>query len=536
MLMNQLKRALRFYFITEQGVPGFPPIQQVPKAIRAGATIIQYRNKSFSSRCFEDVTAIRNICKCNAAPFIINDDILLAKAVSADGIHLGQEDEDPALARRILGAHAIVGKSVSSMDEFHHTDLSSCDYIGAGPVFSTRTKKDAKEVIGLSGLRAVVKASPVPVVAIGGIDENTAESCIEQGAAGVAVISVITRAKNPFQKALQVSWACGCVPPSTVMSPWNDEFALIEKLTKDMPSEPFLDVAPGDDACLLKSLDRPVITTDTQKEGVHFRFDWQTPQEVGSKAVEVALSDLAASYATPVSLFVNLGLPDYIPDQIVETIYKGVKISLAKHNCTLGGGNISLGLEVTLDLFAVGLGRNDLFPRRSAALPGYGLYCTGPLGLARAGLFSLTRKDHTFKELIEKFKAPSARFDAAHVLAENQVSCVIDVSDGLAGDAKRIADASEVSIEFDLRSSTFHPALVSFCEKYHLKPEEMVLAGGEDYELLFACPDDVFENVKKKLPEVYSIGRCLEFQGTHMLNLPENISSFQHGKRGRFPD
>ena len=88
----------------------------------------------------------------------------------------------------------------------------------------------------------------------------------------------------------------------------------------------------------------------------------------------------------------------------------------------MGGGNISLGLEVTLDLFAVGLGRDDIFPKRSAALPGHGLYCTGPLGLARAGLFSLGRKDNTFKELIEKFKSPSARFDAAHVLAENQIS------------------------------------------------------------------------------------------------------------------
>jgi thiamin-phosphate kinase len=531
MLINQLKRALRFYFITEEDVPDFPPIRQVQIAIRAGATIIQYRNKSFSSRFFEDVAAIKNICKCNAVPFIINDNILLAKAVSADGVHLGQEDEDPALAKHILGTRSIVGKSVSNMDELQHTDLSSCDYIGTGPVFSTRTKKDAKKIIGLSGLNAIAKASPVPVVAIGGIDETTAGSCIKKGAAGVSVISVITRAKDPFQKALQISSACGCAPLSTLFSPWNDEFALIKKLIKGTPTDPFIEVAPGDDACLLKSLDRPVITTDTQKEGVHFRFDWQTPQEVGSKAVEITLSDLAASYATPVALFINLGLPDYIPDQIVETIYKGVKKSLTKHNCTLGGGNISVSLETSLDLFAVGLGRNDIFPRRSAARPGDGLYCTGPLGLARAGLFSLIRKDNTSKELVEKFKSPSARFDAAHILAENQVGCVIDISDGLAGDAKRVAEASGVAIELDLTSSTFHPALVSFCKKYRLKPEEMILAGGEDYELLFACPDDVFENVKKKLPEAYCIGRCHEFQGAHMVNLPENISSFQHGRK-----
>jgi thiamine-monophosphate kinase len=531
MMINQLKSALRFYFITEEDVPGFSPIQQVRIAVRAGATLIQYRNKSFSPRLFEEVAAIRSICKCNAVPFIINDDILLAKAVSADGIHLGQEDEDPSLAKRILGDQAIIGKSVSSMDELDHTDLSACDYIGAGPVFPTRTKKDAQKAMGLSGLKSVASASPVPVVAIGGIDETTASSCIRQGAAGVAVISVITRAKDPFQNALQIASACGCAPLSTVLSPWNDEFALINKLIQDVTANPYLKTAPGDDACLLMPLDRPVITTDAQREGVHFRFDWQTPYEVGGKAVEVTFSDLAACYAAPVSLFVNLTLPDYISEQVVDTIYQGIKNRLAKHRCPLGGGNIAAGADLALDLFAVGLGHDVIFPKRSAAVPGFGLYCTGPLGLARTGLLALLRKDHGFNEPISKFISPSARFDAARVLAKNRVPCVIDVSDGLAGDAEQIAKASGISISLDLRPFMFHPALVSFCETYRMEPEEIILTGGEDYELLFACPEDVFGNVKKDLPEAYAVGRCLEFQGRHMINLPENISSFQHGKK-----
>ncbi len=213
MHINQLKSTLRFYFITDEDVTGFSPVKQVQIAIKAGATIVQYRNKSFSSRFFEEVAAIKNICKCNAIPFIINDDILLAKAVMADGVHLGQDDEDPALAKRILGPQAIIGKSVSNLDELNASDLSVCDYIGTGPVFSTQTKVDVKKVIGLSGLKAVVKASPVPVVAIGGIDQTTAASCFEQGASGIAVISVVTRAEDPLQNALQVASACGCKPP-----------------------------------------------------------------------------------------------------------------------------------------------------------------------------------------------------------------------------------------------------------------------------------------------------------------------------------
>jgi thiamin-phosphate kinase len=531
MPINQLKSALRFYFITDEHSSGLSPKEQVEIAIKAGATMVQYRNKSFSPRFFEEVALIKNICKCNGIPFIINDDILLAKAVMADGVHLGQDDEDPALAKRILGPRAIVGKSVSNLDELNASDLSVCDYIGTGPVFSTSTKPDAKQVIGLSGLKDVVKASPVPVVAIGGIDPTNARSCFQQGASGIAVISVVTRAEDPLQNALEVASACGCKTPSTVLSPWDDEFALIQKLVQQIPADSYLRIPPGDDACLLMPITHPVITTDTQKEGVHFRLDWQTPEEVGGKAVEVTLSDLAASYAAPISFFVNLSLPGYISDQTVENIYKGIKKTLAKHNCRLGGGNISAGSELSLDLFAIGQGRKDIFPQRSAALPGFNLYSTGPLGLSRAGLEALIRKDDTFAELTAKFKFPSARFDAAQVLAENGVTCVIDVSDGLAGDAKHIAEASGISVSIDLTSKPFHPSLVSFCEKYRLIPEEMVLAGGEDYELLFACTPDRFEKIEKDLPSAFMVGRCLEFQGAHLVNMPGKISSFQHGIR-----
>ncbi len=531
MLTNRLQKTLRFYFITDDGALDFSPLEQVRMAIQAGATIIQYRNKSFSSRFLKEAAAIRDLCKCNAVPFMVNDNILLAKAVEADGVHLGRDDEDPALARNILGPQAIVGLSVSNPSELQQSDLSPCDYIGAGPVFDTKTKPDAQKTIGLMGLEAVVKASPLPVVAVGGIDHTNAESCFTRGAAGVAVISAVTRAEDPWQHARQFSAACGCASRPALASPWDDEFALIDKLIRQAPTDPYLKVAPGDDASLLQDLSKPVITTDTQKEGVHFRLDWQTPQEVGRKAVEVTFSDLAASYAVPVSLFVNLALPPYVSDHIVEALYAGILKALEKYGCTLGGGNISTADRLSLDLFAVGRGHDTIFPVRSGARPGYGLYCTGPLGLARAGMESLVRKDPEFENLIAKFKSPTARFDAAKVLADNNVTCVIDISDGLTGDARHIAVASGLTIEFDFSSWDFDPALVSFCEKYGLKPEDMVLTGGEDYELLFACWPAIFEKTRKDLPGVYQVGRCLTFQGQHLLNLPPGVSSFQHGER-----
>ncbi|MBU0988455.1 MAG: thiamine-phosphate kinase, partial [Proteobacteria bacterium] len=209
----------------------------------------------------------------------------------------------------------------------------------------------------------------------------------------------------------------------------------------------------------------------------------------------------------------------------------GIKKTLKKYGCALGGGNISAADQLALDLFAVGQGHAALFPTRSAARAGYGLYCTGPLGLARAGLEALLRNDAQCEPLIAKFKFPAARFDAARVLADNRVSCVIDISDGLAGDARHIAKASGLSVELDLSACPLDPDLVSFCEKHNLKSAEMILSGGEDYELLFACPQKTFETVRKDLPDAYPVGRCLAFTGKHLINLPNNISSFQHGKK-----
>ena len=212
MLPGILKKIIRFYFITDDGVPDLSPLDQINIAIEAGATIIQYRNKGFVLNDFEEAVAIRNLCQKSYIPFVVNDNILLARAVSADGVHLGQEDEDPAIARSVLGPEAIIGVSVHDPEELKKTDLSCCNYIGTGPVFPTSTKADTQKVRGLSNLEAVAQNSPLPVVAIGGITGSNAASCFEHGATGIAVISAITRSKDPEKSARELSRACGCRP------------------------------------------------------------------------------------------------------------------------------------------------------------------------------------------------------------------------------------------------------------------------------------------------------------------------------------
>jgi len=537
MLPDKLKKTLRFCFVTDQDA-SVPPEKQAVIVMQAGATMIRYCSKPFTPSYYQQAETISNFCKSNAIPIIISGNVLLAKAIMADGVHLGQDDASPEVARNVLGPRAIIGVSVAVPDELQKIDTRSCDYIQTGPVFSYDASRGEKKSSALYNLLSLVKTSPLPVMAAGGIDSSNAKLCFINGAAGVAVKRFISRSANPGLNAGLISSACGCRSRFSLEHSWDDEFALIDKLLSLVPSNRFADrylkISPGDDAALLAPVKHPVITTDTQKEDVHFCLSWQTPEEIGSKAVEVTFSDLAACYATPISLFVNLSLPAYISNITVERIYKGIKKALLRHKASLGGGNISRSDRLSIDLFAIGCGAGDIFPARGNALAGDFLYSTGPLGLARAGLEALIRKDAQYEKLMAKFISPVARFDAARILAENRVASVIDVSDGLAGDALHIAKASNISIEFNLASSVKDDTLVSFCKKYNLVPEELIFGGGEDYELLFACSADKFENINKLLPDAFKVGRCLEYAGQYLINLPTGVSSYQHGKNADY--
>ena len=312
----------------------------------------------------------------------------------------------------------------------------------------------------------------------------------------------------------------------------QDEFELIDRLLHSSQKVTniagAIKVPAGDDACLLNSLSFPVVTTDTQKEDVHFKREWQTPEEIGHKAVAVTLSDLAASYARPVSVFINLSIPPAVSTQFIEAMYRGIVDALEYYQCALGGGNVSRGKEFSVDLFAIGEGREDVFPKRSAATPGFGVYVTGPLGLARSGLEALQANDANFPGLVQKFKLPTARFDAAKILASHGVACVMDISDGLSGDATHMAKASHVTISLNLENLSFDEDFSDFCKKYGQDPMAMALAGGEDYELLFTCPPDIFNHIQKELPEAYPVGNCRSFQDQHVLHADINLSSFQH--------
>jgi thiamine-phosphate pyrophosphorylase len=151
-------------------------------AVEAGATVVQLRRKGASTA--ELVEAGSGFAELGAT-FVVNDDVEAALRLSADGVHLGRDDEG---VERALEEGLLLGLSASSVEEAKAAEARGAGYVGAGPVWATPSKPDADPSVGLEGLQEICEAVEVPVVAIGGIDVSNAADCIRAGAAGVAVI------------------------------------------------------------------------------------------------------------------------------------------------------------------------------------------------------------------------------------------------------------------------------------------------------------------------------------------------------------
>ena len=189
---------LRLYLVTDSSLSRGRPLPGIlDAALRGGVTMVQYREKSATTRqMIEEAGELCALCRAAGVSFIVNDRLDIALAVGADGLHVGQDDMPVRLARVLLGPGKILGVSANNPAEALDAVAGGADYIGASPVFATPTKPDAPKPLELSGLRQVAAAVSVPVVAIGGINAQNAASVIDAGAAGVAVVSAIVGADN----------------------------------------------------------------------------------------------------------------------------------------------------------------------------------------------------------------------------------------------------------------------------------------------------------------------------------------------------
>lgn len=181
---------------------GRSPVVISELLLAAGVKLIQYREKRASIReQFEISKQIAVRTRKARAVFIVNDRADIARAVESNGVHLGQEDLPPELARSVLKPGKWIGYSTHSLEQVMAAEQTSADYIAFGPVFPTRSKDNPDPVVGLEGLRKARKATRKPLVAIGGITAENAKSAIGAGVDCVAVISDLVGAPNVEARA-----------------------------------------------------------------------------------------------------------------------------------------------------------------------------------------------------------------------------------------------------------------------------------------------------------------------------------------------
>lgn len=173
-------------------------LEVVRQMLAAGIKIIQYREKEFTMRQkYEECLAIRDLTAGCDACFIINDDVHLALAVGADGIHVGQDDLPVEKVRELVGEKMLIGLSTHSPEQADAAVKSGVvDYIGVGPLYRTFTKKDVQAPVGLEYLNYVASHCRIPFVAIGGIKENNVAEVVQHGAMCVCLVTEITGAPN----------------------------------------------------------------------------------------------------------------------------------------------------------------------------------------------------------------------------------------------------------------------------------------------------------------------------------------------------
>lgn len=294
------------------------------------------------------------------------------------------------------------------------------------------------------------------------------------------------------------------------------EFDLIRRfLMHGGTPSPSVLVGPGDDAAVLS--DGWVLTTDLTVEGVHFRPEWISDREVGYRAAAAALSDLAAMAAEAVGALVSMAVPRGRRVD-AEAVQAGAWEAVAAVGGTIIGGDLSRS-PGPLVVDVVVLGRTERPILRAGASPGDELWVTGALGASAAAVWSWERGEEPIPELREAFARPRPRLAAARRLVEAcDVHALIDLSDGLAGDAGHIAAAGGVRLVLDPARVPVAPGAERACG-----PDEarsLALHGGEDYELLFAAaPGSVDADDLSRLAAVSltRVGRVDEGEGVWML-------------------
>jgi len=294
------------------------------------------------------------------------------------------------------------------------------------------------------------------------------------------------------------------------------EFGLIERIRKRL-DQPDLEahgmVGIGDDAAVMpvSGEELLVLTTDSMVEDVHFRRNWMTPYDIGWKAMVANVSDIAAVGGRPAHAVVTLAAPPDLEVEFVDALIEGMADVAAEHGIRiLGGDTVGTHRGVLVGVALTGFVERESLLRRSGAKRGHALMVTGALGasgtglrLLEGGLNHLSR----YAEAVQAHRRPNPRLKAARALAATHAATAcIDLSDGLAGDAQRLAEASGVGVRIALDRVPVAEVCQAACTRdLECDPLEVALNGGEDYELLFTVPKSAADKVAERLAQAANL-------------------------------
>ncbi len=233
---------------------------------------------------------------------------------------------------------------------------------------------------------------------------------------------------------------------------------------------------------------RVVASVDVLVDGVHFRTDWATGEQIGRRAALAAMADVAAMGATPTALLVGLCAPGETPTDLVMDIGRGLDAEASRAGAGIVGGDITRSSVLTVSVTVLGdlAGRDPV--RRSGARPGDVVAVIGRLGWAAAGLAVLSRGFRSPAALVGSYRVPDPPLAAGVVAAEAGATSMIDVSDGLIADLGHLADESGVCVDIATSAVPVHPRLTEVASALGRDPMEWALTGGDDHALAATFP------------------------------------------------
>lgn len=242
----------------------------------------------------------------------------------------------------------------------------------------------------------------------------------------------------------------------------------------------------GDVALVPIGGDMLALSTDVSVEGVHFRRDWLSLEEIGWRSAGGALSDLAAAAAECVGVLVALTARAREPEDTFAAVMGGVDAAVASAGGIVLGGDLSRGDAMSLAVTVLGRAASGI--TRRGARAGDGLWVTGQLGGSRAALAAWVAGREPDPAARERFARPSPRLPEGRWLAAHGATAMMDLSDGLGGDAGHLASASGLALHVELAHLPVHPAARAEAALAGQRPAFFAAWGGEDYELLAAMP------------------------------------------------